>query len=457
MIRSSRRLAVWPAISCIALLASFAVMHLVPFHSKQSDFQSIAASLAPQEPATHLYSRNDDVTEDHDGNALSYHQRDGNWVFEKTKSVALDHRTDLPDPQGLASFWQYAWFQDGSLKVLSQNADGSATISAQSYFPLEKGQDELSGRHSELSEKYGDDGKTVVDSTLLWYSGKTRQAMHVDLDGRKHVIVYAEDGVTELSERVYNKPVNMRTPAALKSEIRWLDNRQHTQFYSDEQNADGTRTIVDRDENGGKLWEATWANGDVVPGTIVEAYFPGTTKVRFHSQSELETDHVDYFREDGTLSARIAINHMTLSISYYDKTGTRLRLSQNFSRYDGPDFNLDKSSYSLSGVTEYDADGKEVREFSLYQEHISMMEQVGDTVNGVTYAKVVYFFGDQGLSRVTYYKDPKNLDGGPDVVDLDPKFKKVAPVVPTDERKLEFVFGDDMLPVPPVHISEHGS
>ncbi|MDR3613194.1 MAG: hypothetical protein P4L53_06490 [Candidatus Obscuribacterales bacterium] len=457
MIRNLRRLAVMSAIGCLGLVATFAAVHLNSFNSEQSDFNTIASGFVRSEPAMHLYSSNEDVSERSNGSALSYHRRDGAWVFQVEKSVALDRRGDMPDPLKRGDYWQYATFKDGSLEFLAQTADGSANISRQTFFPLAKGQDELLGRHPELTEKYADDGKTVADSLLQWYSGKTRQSMHVDVDGRKHVIVYAEDGVTALSERVFNKAINARTPPVLTGEKRWLNNPQHSLFYVDEQNQDGTRSIVDRDENGDKLWEAIWAKDDIVPGTIVDGYFPGTKKLRFHSESEPETDNVEYFRENGTLSAHVAINHMTLSIDYYDESGRRLRLSQNFARYDGPDFDLDKSSYSLTGVTEYGADGKETREFSLYKDHLSLFEKVDDTVNGVTYAKVAYFFGPQGLSLVSYWKDPNNLNGGPDDVDRDPKFAKVAPAVPADERTLQIVFGDDMLPVPPVQVSEHGS
>lgn len=448
MTRISRRLAIVPVIASLALLTSLAAFHLGVFNSGHSNLKMVVDSLSvPDNSATYLYSGNEDVPEKQVGNALSYHRRDGKWVFEDVKSVALERRDN-----------QFATYKDGSLEFFTRGADGITNVSRQTYFPLPVGQDELAGRHPELSEQYSDDGKTVTSSTLRWYSGNIHETTSLDADGCRHVVGYADDGETVLSERIFNKPEHPWLPTDLKMEKHWLANASHSLVYDDEQNTDGTRTIVAFDENGYKLWQANWAKGDIVHGTTVDGFYPGTHNLHFHSESRSQSDYVDYFRLNGTHLAHLEINCSVLSIDFFDDSGVNLHLSQTFERADAPDFNLDHSTYSLGRVVEYDAAGKMSREFSLYHGQTHMFERTNDTVRGVAYPRVAYFINDDNkVTAISYWTNAANVDGVPDFVERDLHETLALPGVPADEQRLHFKFGDDMLPVPPPQRNSYGN
>jgi hypothetical protein len=457
MIRTLRTLAAAAAIGCLGLAVLPKAVDVSKLPSQRFDLKTVTGLQVRDSLSTRLYSGIEDVPDESGDVPLSYHRLDGSWAFQKVEGIPLSRKKNIPAPDGGTSLWQYLTFQDDSIEFVALRDDDRGRLSGQSFFALNAGEDELDGRHLQSKVLYADDGKTLADKKELWYSGNTRQWMHLEADGRRHFITYAHDGKTMLGDQWFNKPPDSVHPATIKSEKRWLDDAQHTLCYSDEQKDDGTRTIFANDKYGNKLWEAHWAKGDIVSGTIVDGYYPLTGKLHYHSESQINSDKVVYLREDGTIAAKVDIGDMTLSVDYYDKTGMTVRLSQAFMRTDRPDFNLDKASYALSLMTEYDDAGKKTRDMSFSNGRLTMLERVNDTVDGVAYANVVYFFDEQGLTLVTYWNEKNKINGGPDRVDHHPKPLNIVAVVPPEEGTLQLVFGDDMLPVPPFQASEHGS
>jgi hypothetical protein len=288
-----------------------------------------------------------------------------------------------------------------------------------------------------------------------WYEGKLEKVVHVDEAKRKHVLEFAEDGVTVLSEQWYQLPVNRSDFGYLISEEHWQVNAgQRTLSYSNFRHGDGTRTITTWDEHHNPLFEMSRDKYDSPAGTTtVIGYYPGTIKHRFEGVADANVDEVKFLDPNGTMYLDLEIASCTSSFTYYDRTGKNKTMIQTFLRDDVVENGVKKAIYTPMSITEFDSDGKETTLYYFSDNKVDGYEKVGVTVNGIKYKKAFFFFLDGKLSLVSHWvTDPDKPT--PDDVDKNPTF--TVPIPEIEGKKLQpLVQITDDLPVPPVPVPEH--
>ncbi|MDR3613196.1 MAG: hypothetical protein P4L53_06500 [Candidatus Obscuribacterales bacterium] len=330
--------------------------------------------------------------------------------------------------------------------------DGRHQAESQSFYPTASDGD---GRHPQALTKYQGAEEKVVDQDVRRVNGKRLQLTHVSADGAKSIIDYAEDGLTVVGETLFDPP-----PACcgegplLKSQQRWLADAQHSLVYSDITNKDGKRTKTKFDGDHQILWTMICQERQCYPsGTTVTGYYAGTHKPRFESKSDYYVDEAKYYRDNGTLWYDLKIMPSSNDITFYDATGTKPVLEQNFFRHDeiGPDKAIKmtaNSVYEPYEIFEFDADGNPSNNFTLMGGKVGNVDVRNITISGVFYKEISFYF-DRDTGQFNWgVLFPNGLDSR---ISVD-KSNFTPPPLPRpspDELKLSIPFTDDDLPVPP--------
>ena len=209
--------------------------------------------------------------------------------------------------------------------------DGRHQVESQSFYPTHANGE---GRHPQALTNYQGGEENIVDQDIRRVDGTRLQLTNVSADGAKSIIDYAEDGFTVVGETLIDPPSCCGGPL-LKSQQRWLADAQHSLVYSDLTDKDGKRTKTKFDGDHQILWTMMCPQRECyVSGTTVTGYYADTHKVRFESQSTYDLDEAKYYREDGTLWYDSKIMPSSNDITFYDATGTKQVLEQNFFRHD---------------------------------------------------------------------------------------------------------------------------
>jgi len=376
--------------------------------------------------------------------------------FDRHLLPALDRVTYVPENMGLLGAGErYLQGTDLSLEKIVMQPDGQWVKTSDTYYPR-RTKHSTEPWHPHVHTAYADDSALVVDQVTYWYEGgKPEKWLHVDEAKRRHVLEFAQDGLTVLSEQWYQLPFHRYDNGYLISEQHWqVNDGQTTLSYSNFRHDDGSRTITTWDEHHKPLVEMSRDKYDVVAGTKVIGYYPGTEKHRFEGEANANYDNVNFFRPDRTLSLNLAIASCTSEFTYYDSTGKNKTLTQTFMRNDVVENGVKKAIYSPIAVMEFDANGKETFEYFIQDNKVDSYEKVGVTVNGINYKKAYFSFVDGKLDLVSHWVTDADKST-PDDVDKNPTFTfPMAEIAP--EKLQPLVQITDDLPVPPVEVPEHG-
>jgi hypothetical protein len=268
-------------------------------------------------------------------------------------------------------------------------------ISSRSYFPPVTAQP---GRRLHIARSFRAKGNfdEVVAEEIRRLDGTMAKQTNLLDDGRKHIVDYADDGITFVGEKWFAKPDCCMDPV-LQSDMRWFADAKHTVAHANVLNGDGTHTITDFDISEHVLRLEQQPQYGSVPGTTIEAYYLGSYKLRYRAKCDYSSDHVEYLREDGTLSYTLSMSYGLVTIKYFDNTGKKQVLEQTWYRNTDTTDGVTKHTYVLSDVTLTDAEGNKTRMLTVNHEGRAYHEELYDaTINGVKYKEVDNFYSPDG-------------------------------------------------------------
>jgi hypothetical protein len=220
-------------------------------------------------------------------------------------------------------------------------------------------------------------------------------------------------------------------------------------------NHDGTRTVVDYDEKHHPLKVANWSEYGSVAGTTVEGYYPVTYKPRFSSKSDYNSDLVSYFHEDGSLWYKLDIGTSTVTVKYFDQTGTRELLEQMWWRHEVTTNGVTHVTYSLYTLAFWDDQGNKTRSMSFSEKGVVDFETLYDvTVGGVKYKELDNFYNPDGtLKETRYWIGEAHFP--PDKIEPHQVQENIRAQVPADALTMHVQIDDD-LPIPPPQTGPEG-
>jgi hypothetical protein len=345
---------------------------------------------------------------------------------------------------------RYQTNKDRSTINVQLQPDGRHQAESQDFYPTVSDED---GRHLQALTNYEGDKEKIVAQDIRRKNGTLLRSIQVSDDGAKSIVSYAEDGDTVIDETLFDPPPLCCGEALVKSQHRWLADAQHSLAYADVTASDGTRTKTKFDDNHQILWAMKCAQKQCYSsGTTVKGYYANTHELRFESESDYNVDKAKYYRLDGTLWYVLKITSSSNDITFYDATGKKPVLEQDFFRKDETDSNegvkiTANSIYTLSEIIEFDADGNASNTFNFLGDEIDHIEANNITLDGVFYKRISLYFNQGGELNWGVL-----LPDGPESrISVDHSNYKPPPLPrpSPDELKLSIpLFGDD-LPVPP--------
>ncbi|MDR3613195.1 MAG: hypothetical protein P4L53_06495 [Candidatus Obscuribacterales bacterium] len=365
--------------------------------------------------------------------------------------VPPDRAVDIIDPDLHVPLQRFVQGLDSSSESDSLQTDGNHRETALSFYPTASQADV---RRPRLSQTFAPGGDVVIAEKLWRLDGTLAHKMANSDDGRfADVSEYADDGYTVTFQKKTDlHPEDYWNGPRLLEERHYLDkDHGHALVFSSIYNPDGTSTITNFDSDGHVLREAIWSKWHSVAGTKVVAYYPGTHKIRFSSQSNSIEDAVAYYRLDGTQSHQLSISNGHTTVTTFDKNGVALPYEQYFDRIDKTVDGVVKSEYKLLFLTEKDAAGHMTRRVDLWHQPglPDSEDRFNVTIGGVRYLEVDSLYAADGtLETVKYWKD--ELKDPPDKVETHLPAENIRMQLPDDETRLDLpsLDGDD-LPVPP--------
>jgi hypothetical protein len=183
----------------------------------------------------------------------------------------------------------------------------------------------------------------------------------------------------------------------VQSDMRWFADAKHTVAHNNVLNGDGSNTITDFDISEHVLRLEKQPQYGSIPGTEIEAYYPGNYKLRYKAKCDYSYDHVEYLREDGTLSYTLSMSYGMVTIQYFDETGKKLVLEQVWYRNTDTTGGVTTHTFVLSDVTLTDDQGNKTRMLTVNHEGHAYHEELFDaTINGVKYKEVDNFYSPDG-------------------------------------------------------------
>jgi hypothetical protein len=170
-------------------------------------------------------------------------------------------------------------------------------------------------------------------------------------------------------------------------------------------NADKSRTLTSYDDDQTPLVVSHLVDG--VNGSSVIGYFPGTKVVRIRSTSEYRNTSVDFFRPDATLSMHMDVNSAIAEFTFFDSTGTRATLYQEWSFDQEVQDGISRmKNLRLQEVTEMDQSGNPLCRWVFWAgggRGLFSMSRFNVEVDGVRWDKVLNLYNQNGfLTRVSY-------------------------------------------------------
>ena len=182
-----------------------------------------------------------------------------------------------------------------------------------------------------------------------------------------------------------------------------------------------------------------------------EAFYPGTTKLRFRAKYNAHSTSADFFREDGTVERKESMNPMVLTMTYMDKTGLIPLYSQmwQFDNKNGKAVNL-----ILMSMSELNPQGDEIRQFKVDPDHkyIKTESRRKVTQGAITFPTVYYNYRpDATLESVQYVLPGLQKDPPPENHAAAENIKLVV-----DNEELKHKPFDDLpIPYPDYHGGQH--
>jgi hypothetical protein len=344
-------------------------------------------------------------------------------------------------------------YKDGSSEDIVWLAGGPGRVSSQKYYPVQSGE---TARRLEILDIFADDGTTVKDETVRWLSGRLKQHSEVLADGRKHIVDFAQDGVTYVGERFFAKKECCSDPKLI-SEKRWLSDADHTLSFEDNLLETGGRKRIWYGAMHLPLKVVTLPDDNSTNGAKAIVYYPGTTKVRLTAESDYTSTKVTYLREDGTREMAQTLTYSWLNIDYFDAAGTTRLRTLSFWRVVTVKGGVESVSYSPYQLTTFNgpSDDDEVERWYYYQNKLKSYRINHVTEGGVTYTLVEYRYDDnEKLEKVVYFGASQKIQDIVKEVLPEPGTNNpphYAPPIFTEQPVVE-----DGLPIPPPQTGEHG-
>ncbi|MDR3616627.1 MAG: hypothetical protein P4L53_23910 [Candidatus Obscuribacterales bacterium] len=429
--RFSARPAAITVASAVAVLALAATSQLLPSNSGKKSAALQQVLDLPQQPfQLRLFSGGVDTS----GKPLV--------PGERAVEMLREDRTGVDK--------RYQINKDRSTVNVQLQPDGRHQAQSQVFYPTASDDD---GRHLQALTNYQGDKEKVVAQDIRRKDGTRLRSTHVSNDGAKSIVSYAEDGNTVIDETLFDPPPLCCGEALVKSQHSWLADAQHSLVYADVTASDGIRTKTKFDDKHQILWTMKCAQKQCYSnGTTVRGYYADTHNVRFESESDYSVDKAKYYRQDGTLWYELKITSSSNAITFYDATGKKPVLEQDFFRKDETDSDqavkiTANSVYTISEITEFDADGNATNTFDFLGDEIDHFAAKNITLDGVFYKEINLYFNQGGELNwgVLLPDGPGSRISVNHSNYTPPPLPRPSP----DELKLSIpLFGDD-LPVPP--------
>jgi hypothetical protein len=366
----------------------------------------------------------------------------------KQPTPPLDRGVEIPQATGFDAESAYLAGQDLSTDDVHYAPDGKHKAWSQSYYSQAG---ELF-RRPHVKTTYDGVSDAVVEEDARHRSGTREKWTRVEASGAKRITEYADNGLTVLLDQEFSPKEGYQLPQ-LKFERHWRDDPAHSLAYSDILNGDGTRDIVWLDSKENQLRIEHWAKYHLPDGTTITEYDPVTFKKRFVSKTENQLDTTDFYGPDGIRSYTLKLKTGTTDITYYDSTGTKALLEQEFMHIITYKDGVTNSSDVISDLTEFDANGVKIRTLDYTADSTVLYEdRFNLTVNGVTYKHAMFVFDADGfLHHVSYYlkEGLAAIILGPNLEqDYTPKANIRLVLPPADELVLKVKLDIKGLPMP---------
>lgn len=294
---------------------------------------------------------------------------------------------------------RFVTYTDGSTEDIELLPELDTVVSSQSYYAEQPGED---GRRPHIKRTY-DAALGVVDELVQRLDGTVMQTTIVSISTKAKVVTdFALDGETVLRRVAYTPP-RCCNGDVIEREERYRDDESHALYYLNVLNADDTRTITEYDAQMNVIEELKWGRYESISGSSVKKWYPGGTQLRLSGSADYYVNTVNFYRIDGTLEAIVKLSPGYTAIEYYDATGTKVRLAQNWYRSDEKVGDVVNSTYQIYVAREYDESGNPTRE-QTFSNGAPRSEQVFNvTLDGVTFVRVDYDFVPEGTVKTVRY------------------------------------------------------